>query len=914
MLATILLIGCSSGSKSTPEKEEPTTYTVSGKVTHEDRGVEGIRIYFYRENETTDYTDTDSEGNWEKTNLSGIVNIVPDFNDAEVEGYIFNPPNYEVSSAKDKVNFIITVDNYLPEIDIRETRSELTVNLTGSITDNDGTINSVTIDWGDENSTMVEGDYENIDETHTYAETGQYEVVITAVDDKEGSISETLTINVLENDQVIQFEDANFEEVIRFQISKPSGIIYQSDVIDITRLEIRDVEMSSIDGIQYIINLEEFALWDSKYLEDISPLSELTNLDDLAIIGSNVSDISTLSNMNNLRDINIERSLITDVSPVSGLTNITSLSFEENQISDITPLSNLTNLKFLDLSMNEIVDISILDNLTMLTELRLHKNQINDISPLSGLIDLGRLNLSINHISDLSALSNLTNLYRLDLMRNDIGSISPLADLSNLKYLDISIQDGGSRISDLSPLTNKTNLRKLELGSIATNDLSPLSGLTNLTLLEIGGEQISDISPLYNLVNLEELSISSTQISDISIISNLSNLRELYIAKSQIVNIQPLSGLENLRYLNIRDNNVVDLSPLTGCPKLNELYAKENQIIDISPLIELRESQTTFLLEIIDLRYNYLNTSLDSKDIQDIEKLINYNCIVEYIPQNEPPTTYTLTVNASECGSVEISPDKELYYEGDIVTITAVPDTNCDFAYWEGSGFDGDRSEEINLTIESDITLNAIFGQIEETTEEFNNNEYNWPESNNETYTLEFTDSNKYSITVKNENYLVWAYNNRIIKQNFEAGVDFEYVSSDTTLAGFCFNYSSSKSDYYIIRISNTGSYIIESFQNNNWTTIVDWTSVEVNQGVNHISVEKNGTNYSFSLNGEALNSVDVEDNYPTLALLASSGSTPPSTVLFDNFTATWITIPDTTTQNINASYGEENVFYTEIY
>ena len=77
------------------------------------------------------------------------------------------------------------------------------------------------------------------------------------------------------------------------------------------------------------------------YINDISPLTELTYLNVLYLRANDISDIS----------------------PLSGLTNLIQLGLEHNSIDDITALSGLVNLVELDLSWNDIRDISpLVDN------------------------------------------------------------------------------------------------------------------------------------------------------------------------------------------------------------------------------------------------------------------------------------------------------------------------------------------------------------------------------------------------------------------------------------------------------------------------------------------------------------------------------------------------------------------------
>ena len=77
-------------------------------------------------------------------------------------------------------------------------------------------------------------------------------------------------------------------------------------------------------------------------------------------------------------------------------------------------------------------------------------------------------------------------------------------------------------------------------------------------------------------------------------------------------------------------------------------------------------------------------------------------------PDPDPdPVQYTLAVSAGEGGSV--STEGGLYDEGTSITVTANPDQGYEFVGWEGS----DATEtELTISINSNITLNAIFREI----------------------------------------------------------------------------------------------------------------------------------------------------------------------------------------------------------
>ncbi|MBS3817338.1 MAG: hypothetical protein KGY76_07230 [Candidatus Thermoplasmatota archaeon] len=73
---------------------------------------------------------------------------------------------------------------------------------------------------------------------------------------------------------------------------------------------------------------------------------------------------------------------------------------------------------------------------------------------------------------------------------------------------------------------------------------------------------------------------------------------------------------------------------------------------------------------------------------------------------------YNLTVNVDGEGSVARDPDQELYEEGTEVALTASPSDGWYFDGWTGDLESGDR--EITLTMDSDKTLTAHFGEVGE--------------------------------------------------------------------------------------------------------------------------------------------------------------------------------------------------------
>jgi hypothetical protein len=138
---------------------------------------------------------------------------------------------------------------------------------------------------------------------------------------------------------------------------------------------------------EQVEHLQQF----SRTLSDLTPLSKLPNLREIALIDHNISDLS----------------------PLFGLKNLERLWLFGNPVTDLTPLSKLTNLKGLYLSGTEI----------------------SDLSPLSGLTKLRNLFLEDCQITDVSALANLPNLWYLQLKNNPDLVVSSLGSLTNVDYI-----------------------------------------------------------------------------------------------------------------------------------------------------------------------------------------------------------------------------------------------------------------------------------------------------------------------------------------------------------------------------------------------------------------------------------------------------------------------------------------------
>lgn len=268
---------------------------------------------------------------------------------------------------------------------------------------------------------------------------GRYvdEVIITRTEDVEipkvglGAIGDVFPDSELAESIVQKLQE------IGVDITDASSFITQEELDLITQGNFFGA-ISSLEGLQYLRNLETLLIYGGSTegetfvfspLTSLEPLASLNQLSSLTVLNTNISDITALSGLASLTHLHLQQNQIQDVSPLSELTNLETLFLSLNQIEDISPLANLTNLSSLMLGG---LRAGGLPDATW-REIWVYDNLIQDLSPLSNLSNLETLWLANNQISDISALRNLTNLSELDLSGNRISDLRPLENL-NLDY------------------------------------------------------------------------------------------------------------------------------------------------------------------------------------------------------------------------------------------------------------------------------------------------------------------------------------------------------------------------------------------------------------------------------------------------------------------------------------------------
>ena len=201
-------------------------------------------------------------------------------------------------------------------------------------------------------------------------------------------------------------------------------------------------------------------------ISDLTPLGNLTRLEDLDLSDNEITDLTPLENLKILRDLDLAHNEITDITPLANLNGLEALERNDTKINEIRhslpPFVNLNGLQNVILSHNKISDLTPLENLTRLEDLDLSNNEITDLTPLENLKMLRNLDLAHNEITDITPLANLKALQRLNLENNQLRAISALAQLTNF---------------DWRKVRSTTNLEELRIRSNPIQDGTPLRTL-----------------------------------------------------------------------------------------------------------------------------------------------------------------------------------------------------------------------------------------------------------------------------------------------------------------------------------------------------------------------------------------------------------------------------------------------------
>jgi len=432
---------------------------------------------------------------------------------------------------------------------------------------------------------------------------------------------------------VVSFADAGLEAAIRETVGKPTGDVVDTDLAGITFLDARGRGITTLEGIQYCVDLEWLDLSDNEII-DINALSSLPHVTAVSLRDNEIVNINALSGLLNIWLLDLSNNQIVDITSIvnnEGVAHGDIVVLHENQLGRQPGSQDAADVEVLqNRGVNVLFEPSVVANFpdrgleaAIRETIGKPSGEILDIY----LIGLAFLDANNRSISNLEGIEHCVDVEKLLLRGSGIADLGLLLGLTKLRWIDLSDNEG----VDINVLSRLTDLTELWLAGNEIDDVSMLSGLTNLRTLYLSNNNIRDISSLSNLTNLWLLGLEYNQIADISELAKLTNLEMLILGNNDIVDISVLAELPLLMHLYLSSNEISDIRVLSELPYLKTIALDINQIADIQALVD-NEGITS--MDWVDLRHNNLDLARRSPTRLNINALEDRGVYVDFYPQD----------------------------------------------------------------------------------------------------------------------------------------------------------------------------------------------------------------------------------------------------------------------------------------
>lgn len=323
-------------------------------------------------------------------------------------------------------------------------------------------------------------------------------------------------------------------------------------------------KQTSINGeptteqLHEVINMTELDLSGNPYLQDLFPVSRLTNLVKLNTSNTEISSLMPLTGMTNLEYINLEHTFIENIKPLSGMNRLKELNISNTPVSDLEPLLSDAHLEIVwaensGIGKQQAESLkNAVPEVTVVYQTDALQTWWNALDPTWRTLLLNQIG-SHNYEPNELEMQQIVDLKSINIEQDNV--VQTLEPLRNFIWLEkASITNQG--IHDIKPLANKTHLTELVLRNNPITDLSPLESDTSMVLLNIENTQVSDLSKLEKLKHLRILNASGTNVKSLKPLSKLNELEELLVNNTNVKNISPIENLPSLKLLKIYNTRV----------------------------------------------------------------------------------------------------------------------------------------------------------------------------------------------------------------------------------------------------------------------------------------------------------------------------------------------------------------------
>ena len=395
-----------------------------------------------------------------------------------------------------------------------------------------------------------------------------------------------------------------WQSLFKKKLNIVTDSVQLNDVRNVIAIDALDLSGNSyiqdIEPLSQLVDLQQLDL-SATAVNDITPLRNLTGLKDLNLSNTNIEDLSALKYSDKVTSLNINYTLVTDITVLEKMVSLERLEVKGTTITDFTVLQNLTELKYLNLESSKVMDLAAVETLTKLEELNVSRTNIINLKPLSPLKSVHTLDLDSTKFTDVSSLKNLESLKVLSVNYTTISTLLPLEELKNLErvYCDHTMikRDAADAFMASNPevlvIFDSEDLRgwwntlpvawKTVLSKTAKIEMNPtkeeLARVTNLDSINVNENiEILDLEPLKRLPKLRTILASKTSVKDLTPLKDHREIRTLDVSNTGVGDMNALSHMPKISLLRVDNTDIQNLDALANLPTIQMVFADETAI------------------------------------------------------------------------------------------------------------------------------------------------------------------------------------------------------------------------------------------------------------------------------------------------------------------------------------------------
>jgi internalin A len=179
------------------------------------------------------------------------------------------------------------------------------------------------------------------------------------------------------------------EAEVRRKLARDGGTITQNDLKTIKSINLSQATINELDPCVFPLFTGTKDLFlGAGDLDNLTPISTLTQLITLRASINKVSDVSPLAKMTQMDRLDLGRTAVHDIAPLANMVALTELQLDDTEVTDLTPLATCKNLERLSIRNTPVVDVTPLKNAKKLRYLYIEGAPVGDTNVLSALSGL----------------------------------------------------------------------------------------------------------------------------------------------------------------------------------------------------------------------------------------------------------------------------------------------------------------------------------------------------------------------------------------------------------------------------------------------------------------------------------------------------------------------------------------------